>query len=231
MDKKESADSGQKIIIQEDGPYLVMGGIPLSETLIVTEDGICQYKAGRDYAKKEQYALCRCGHSKNPPYCDGSHEHVHFDGTETASRRPYAKRAVRQRGSGMSLMDDNRCAFARFCHKEHGTAWELTDKSDNRKLREEAISAACDCPSGRLVAVDEAGNEIEPEFEPSIEILQDTDYGVSGPLFVKGYIHIESSDGSAYESRNRVALCRCGKSKNKPFCDATHVQIRFRDNE
>ena len=36
-------------------------------------------------------------------------------------------------------------------------------------------------------------------------------------------------DGSTYELRNRYALCRCGASRNKPFCDAMHVSIGFSD--
>lgn len=132
-------------------------------------------------------------------------------------------------GPEIDLMDDNRCAFARFCHEEHGNVWELVENSDNPKCREEAIKAASDCPAGRLVAVDKAGMEIETKYEPAIEVLQDPQKGVSGPLFVKDNIPIEASDGFTYEIRNRAALCRCGKSRNKPFCDATHVSIKYSD--
>jgi CDGSH-type Zn-finger protein len=52
---------------------------------------------------------------------------------------------------------------------------------------------------------------------------------VAGPLWVRGGIPITSSDGKRLEVRNRVALCRCGASKNKPYCDGTHVSIHFRD--
>jgi len=53
--------------------------------------------------------------------------------------------------------------------------------------------------------------------------------GISSAIWVKGGIPIQSSKGFVYEIRNRVTLCRCGKSANKPFCDGTHVKIRFRD--
>ena len=39
---------------------------------------------------------------------------------------------------------------------------------------------------------------------------------------------IEGADGEAYEARNRVTLCRCGASNNKPFCDGKHVEINFK---
>jgi CDGSH-type Zn-finger protein len=47
--------------------------------------------------------------------------------------------------------------------------------------------------------------------------------GVVGPIMVRGGITIEGADGTVYEKRNRVTLCRCGKSKNKPFCDGSHT--------
>ncbi|MEO5901562.1 MAG: CDGSH iron-sulfur domain-containing protein [Ilumatobacteraceae bacterium] len=52
---------------------------------------------------------------------------------------------------------------------------------------------------------------------------------MAGPIWVRGGIPISSSDGRAYEVRNRVTLCRCGASTNKPFCDASHAPIGFID--
>ncbi len=80
-----------------------------------------------------------------------------------------------------------------------------------------------------LVALDKSGHEIEPEFEPSIDILQDPEQGISSGIFNKGNIPIESADGTMYETQNRVTLCRCGQSRNKPFCDAMHVEVQFSD--
>jgi CDGSH-type Zn-finger protein len=40
---------------------------------------------------------------------------------------------------------------------------------------------------------------------------------------------VVSGDGAAYETRNRVTLCRCGQSSNKPFCDGTHASVGFKD--
>jgi CDGSH-type Zn-finger protein len=220
-----------KIKILKSGPYLVSGSVPLSEKLIVPIGRINEYHQGREFPLLGEYALCRCGHSKNAPYCDDSHKKFGFDGTETASRKSYADRAILKEGPALNLMDDHRCAFARFCHKEDGTVWELTENSDDPHLRNEAISAACDCPAGRLVALDKDENPFETNFTPSIEILQDSANGVSAPIFVKGNITVESADGFAYEARNRLTLCRCGKSGNKPFCDATHVSINYRDRK
>src|SRR3989344_5837069 len=53
--------------------------------------------------------------------------------------------------------------------------------------------------------------------------------GVSGPLWIRGGIPVESASGEQYEVRNRVTLCRCGKSKNKPFCNGSHMTSGFKD--
>ena len=72
-----------QIEIIKDGPYLVKGGLPLSEQLIVTnaEGESLEYKEGKKYPAQPQYALCRCGQSGQKPFCDGTHGKVHFDGS------------------------------------------------------------------------------------------------------------------------------------------------------
>lgn len=220
-----------KITIVKNGPYVVSGNVPLEEKVILHSGRENYYDVGRTLPHEEVYALCRCGHSQNMPFCDGSHSKVHFDGTETASKEPYLSRAIVIEGPDLVLTDEKElCAFARTCHKAHGDCWDLAEQSDDPVCRKEAGQAACDCPSGRLVAWDKKTKEaIEPDCEPSIAILQDPSRKCSGPIWVRGGIPIESSDGSVYEVRNRVTLCRCGQSKNKPFCDATHVTAGFQD--
>ena len=86
------------------------------------------------------------------------------------------------------------------------------------------------CPSGRLVAWDrETKAPLEPRLERSIGVVEDPAEGVAGPLWVRGGIPVVAADGEPYEVRNRVTLCRCGASKNKPFCDASHASIGFTD--
>ncbi|NMC27394.1 MAG: iron-binding protein, partial [Syntrophomonadaceae bacterium] len=108
--------------------------------------------------------------------------------------------------------------------------WKLTKRSDDPEARATAIEEAGNCPSGRLVVWNKAtGEPIEPVLAPSIVVIEDPGARVSGPLWVRGGIPVESSDGSEYEVRNRVTLCRCGRSENKPFCDATHILVGFTD--
>jgi CDGSH-type Zn-finger protein len=50
-----------------------------------------------------------------------------------------------------------------------------------------------------------------------------------GPLIVRGPFRLEDQDGNPIESgRETIALCRCGKSRMRPFCDGTHKLVRFR---
>lgn len=218
-----------RIKILKNGPYLVSGNIPLSEKIITPYDKGYKFIDGHQLPQSEEFLLCRCGRSKNAPFCDGTHVKKGFDGTETAENNTYESRSELLEGPGIDLLDDNRCALARFCHRKKGDVWHLVKNSDNEENTQEAIRGASECPTGRLVAKGKQDNEFEPEHEPSIDIIQDPQMSVSGGIFVKGKIPIESSDGSTYEVRNRVVLCRCGKSKNKPFCDATHILVDFVD--
>ncbi len=217
----------KKIKISENGPYVVTGKIPLEKELSITEALYpVRWEKGEKCPEKSTYLLCRCGKTSKEPYCDGSHTKIHFDGKETASRTTYDEQAKNISGPGIDLKDaEELCSGARFCDVGGGT-WYLTEKSDNESAKAKVIQQSCDCPSGRLVAVDKStGNPIEPDFEKSISITEDFPSNVKGPLWVKGGIPIESSDGTTYEIRNRVTLCRCGKSKNKPFCDGKHLGI------
>jgi len=219
-----------KVTISENGPYLVSGNVPLSdETSICEDNGDAErWAKGKTYPPTKTYALCRCGKSLNKPFCDGAHVKANFNGCETSENMNYLKEAGEIIGQSLILRDcQDLCASARFCHKAGGT-WGLTQNSDNLDSRNLAIKQAGNCPSGRLVMLDKkTGDLIEPKFIPSISVTKDGGAGVLGPLWIKGGIPIESFNGKKYELRNRVTLCRCGKSRNKPFCDGTHVEIGF----
>jgi CDGSH-type Zn-finger protein len=222
----------KKITILANGPYLVEGNIPLREKFnVLKTHRIHELVEGRTLPQSETYLLCRCGHSSNPPFCDGAHLNIQFDGTETASNAAYRDRARAVEGPDLTMLDDGRCALAKFCHREKGSAWTLTMSSNNEDCKEEAIIAARDCPTGRLVPLDEAGNEMENTYEPSIDIIQEPIQEVSSGIFVKGGIPLVSESGTVYETRNRYMLCRCGHSYNKPFCDGAHIEYGFIDQK
>ncbi|MDF2557135.1 MAG: zinc finger CDGSH-type protein [Bacillales bacterium] len=218
-----------KIKVIKNGPYVLIGSIPLNEELIANENGVMVYKNRKSLPVKTQTHLCRCGASKNAPYCDGTHKKLGFVGTETASRDAYVERAEYLPGNLTNLLDDYRCAIARFCHKRHGTAWELVRRADTDALKQEAIAAAVDCPAGRLTALTKLNQPYEYAYTPEVVVAQDQEKDCSAGLFVRGNIPLESADGLSYETRNRYTLCRCGKSENKPFCDGVHLSIQYND--
>ena len=224
----------RKIVIAKNGPYRVSGGLPLDKVIArIGKDGEPEkWARGEKYPAQENYALCRCGRSKTKPFCDNTHVKAGFDGTETASREAHAEQAVKIEGPGVNLRDAvPLCSEARFCHPEGGT-WHLVLESDDPANRRSAIRQACACPSGRLVAVDKkTGKAIEPECEPALSLVEDPQKNASGPIWVKGGVTIESEGGKAYEVRNRVTLCRCGKSDNKPFCVGNHIRAKFNDGD
>jgi CDGSH-type Zn-finger protein len=224
MKKTEQPDA--KIQVTKDGPYLASGSLPLSEQWIVTnaEGESLEYREGKKYPAQPQCALCRCGQSANKPFCDGTHNKVRFDGAETASHQPYLEQVETIEGPTMRLTDqENLCAFARFCDPK-GRVWNLVKETDNPEARQLVKHEAGHCPAGRLVAWDRKTDKpIEPKYEPSLGLIEDTARQVSGPIWVRGGIPVVSADGKTYEIRNRVTLCRCGRSENKPFCDGSHA--------
>lgn len=230
-------ESGEKFSIKivANGPYLLFGKVPIT---VQTIEPDAQGKpwtllAGDvDYGQEQQpVALCRCGSSKNAPYCDGSHQAAYWSGELTANRAPLLDDARTIQGPTVSLTDnESYCAFARFCEAQ-GDTWNQTQQSDEPKMRSLAIRTSKHCLSGRLKVWDNAtGEPFEPKLSPAIGLVQDPAIGVSGPIWVQGGIAVIAPDGFTFELRNRVALCRCGQSSNKPFCDGTHFTAKYHDH-
>ena len=223
----------RRITIAKDGPYRVSGAVPLAIVIIETNAGGESITWSKDHElpAAEPFNLCRCGESRTKPFCDGAHAAAGFDGTETSSRRPFKEQAEVLDGPVMQLADaEALCAFARFCDP-NGRIWNQVAKSDEPRARANLIRQAGDCPAGRLVVIDRAsGGAVEPTLPRSIGVVEDPSLDCSGPLWVRGGIEIVGEDGKAYETRNRMTLCRCGRSENKPFCNGAHAaDPKFRD--
>ncbi|MCS3731505.1 CDGSH iron-sulfur domain-containing protein [Bradyrhizobium betae] len=228
-----SEKSNVRVTVSENGPYMVTGDIPLAKQTITTsaEGGSEAWQEGSAVAHRETYALCRCGASRTKPFCDGSHLKIGFVGTETASRDTYLDQAKLLDGPILQLTDaESLCAFGRFCDP-NGNVWSQVSQTDDRAVRTMFIRQVNECPSGRLVAWDKAsGKPVEHALPVSIGLIEDPEQQCSGPLWLRGGIPVVAADGFEYEVRNRVTLCRCGESKNKPFCDGTHAAIKFSDS-
>src|SRR5580704_11339304 len=144
-----------RITVSKDGPYLVTGDVPIAEQhIVIDENGeSVEWREGKRFEHLQEFKLCRCGQSQNKPFCDGSHKHVGFVGTETTGREPFDELATVMDGPVLSLKDaEPLCAFARFCDPK-GQVWGLVEHTDEKESRAQFLHEAGHCPAGRLVAV------------------------------------------------------------------------------
>lgn len=219
----------QRIIIEKDGPYVVHGNVPLvRKTQIVSEYGEpLTWRKEETLTMDTTYRLCRCGQSSNKPFCDDTHLRCGFDGTETAEITPTAeRRAVHKGGTGIVVRRDySLCTEAGFCGNRLTNVQKMTPHTDDTQVRAQVIAMVERCPSGSYTyALEANAADIEPDLPRQVaETTEITSDGpIAGPLWVTGGIPIERSDGQPFETRNRVTLCNCGRSNNKPLCDGSH---------
>lgn len=210
-----------KIKICKNGPYIISGKIPINQQKTVFDhEGVpLKTEITKNLCSDDEITLCRCGGSANKPFCDGTHRKNGFDGTENPknlTENPADTEIFN--GPELNLQDTpHLCTGAGFCHRAGGV-WQLTQNSDSPKSKKIAIEECHCCPSGRLIALDpKTGKPIEDQIDPSIAV------DLHSPLCLQGEITIESTGGKNYPHRPRRALCRCGKSQNKPFCDGSHL--------
>jgi hypothetical protein len=96
--------------------------------------------------------------------------------------------------------------------------WVVVDAADA-----DAVAATIEtCPTGALrYRRLDGGPQEQPQEEATVEPRP------NGPLFVRGLVRIVDEDGRLIREDTRLALCRCGASENKPFCDGSHRRIGF----
>jgi CDGSH-type Zn-finger protein len=244
MSEQRCTSSRKRILVQRNGPYLVRGHVPLvRKTQVVSEYGepLTWRTCGsveRDRERDGTYTLCRCGQSREKPFCDGTHRAAQFDGTETADTGLTADRQ-RVCSGGTHIVvkyDDSLCMNAGFCANRMTTIARLVRETADTGVRSQVIAMIERCPSGSLTyALEERESDIEPDLPQQMAVVTEiTSAGpIDGPLWVSGGIPIERADGLPFETRNRVMLCGCGRSRSKPLCDGTHrpLDIGVRDGE
>lgn len=223
------ADPTPRIVVEKDGPYVVHGRVPLvRKTEIVSEYGEpLTWRKDETLETGATFRLCRCGHSRTKPFCDDTHLAINFDGTETAATNTTAERRVTHKGGTNIVVrrDYAVCAEAGFCGNRLTTIQKMTPLSDDTQIRAQIIAMAERCPSGSYTYAMAAGEaDVEPDLPRQVAVTTEitSDGPIAGPLWVTGAIPIERSDGQPCEVRNRVTLCRCGRSNNKPWCDGSH---------
>ena len=201
------------IEVKKHGPYKVSGLKNLKDS------------TGKTLDSNGVIYLCRCGGSKNMPYCDGTHLKVGFSDEKEPDRVP--DKLDTYKGRDISIHNnDGVCAHRGHCtgnlpsvFKSKGDPWIDPDAAS----ADEIARVIEMCPSGALSYTRNGILHKDQEREPGITVLKDGPYEVVGePELIDPY-------GSKPESKEHYTLCRCGGSKNKPFCDGQHHKIKFKD--
>lgn len=140
----EAVPDANAMRIMRHGPYYLRGDVLLENA------------AGEVELRDTRVALCRCGRSQNPPYCDNAHRESGF--------------------------------------RDEGELFAGGVKAEDPPAHERAV-------------------HVQPL--------------ANGPLLVSGPLTIRSGDGRVKLDVDLCKLCRCGQSRNKPFCDGSHLDAGF----
>ena len=201
-----------KITPMQDGPFLVEG----IEAMTYYGDGSTVEVGGKK-------ALCRCGGSKNKPFCDGTHTTNGFTSAKDEGGMPDL--LEHYEGNGI-VIHDNRgiCAHAGSCTDGLKSVFKLGEEPwiDPHGAPAEEIKKIIEsCPSGALSYTIEGEMRNEWGGEPAQAIAP------NGPYVFRGSVEIEGVDMAEGATFDHVTLCRCGKSQNKPFCTGAHWDHKF----
>ncbi len=226
MSDETTTDSTPSVRVREHGPLMATGLAVRRAHIIQSEHGEpLTWDVDEPLDTKETVALCRCGDSEKKPFCDGTHRNAGFDGAETAAG-DYDGRANDLGGTGITVRDDRSiCVHAGFCGTRVSNVWKMAGQTDDSLTRLQVINMVEKCPSGAITyRFDGDETDQEPDLPTQVAVVDD------GPFWVEGGVEVTLSDGTVLETRNRVTLCRCGASANKPLCDGAHKQAGFQDS-
>jgi CDGSH-type Zn-finger protein len=223
-----------KILALRNGPYYLLNDMKpkIVENL--------QNSKAEPLSTMLGVALCRCGASKNKPFCDGTHGTIGFSSenkvTATASDND-KKNIIKDKrksyvGKKITIHDNRKiCSHAAECVNNSPSVFKINERpwidSDGATV-EEIINTVTKCPSGALsYSINGVEYRDQDDRRPMVTVSRD------GPFVVTGGVeliadNIQFAEGS---SREHYTLCRCGASENKPFCDGMHRAINFRDDK
>ncbi len=210
---QKNGDKNISIEIMKDGPLIVKGLNRFTDS----DDNLVNHE-------KAVFALCRCGESANKPYCDGAHATAGFSGDREINRPLDKSRAYT--GKQITIHDNRTiCAHAAECVNNLPNVFEMENRpwiNPDGATVDEIINVIKKCPSGALsYSLDEI-HHTESNLKPEIIVQKD------GPYDIRGKIDLKNSDDGQSPNPQLYSLCRCGASKNKPFCDGTHHDIGFK---
>ena len=198
-----------------NGPYLVK------------EFGNLRNSTGESLATEAVFALCRCGGSATKPFCDGTHKKNGFSGARVSDGSDDKLQSYR--GPGITIHDNRSiCAHAGHCTDSLAAVFKYGSEpwiDPNGAEVGAIVESIRKCPSGALsCSIDGAAPALEAR-EPAITVTKD------GPYAIVGGVELIGARWAAGVSGEHYTLCRCGASKNKPFCDGSHFDIGFLDGK
>ena len=200
------------IELRQNGPYLVKGLAELRDA------------RGGKLAAEPVMALCRCGGSAKKPFCDGTHKKIGFSSAKVGDGS--ADRRDTYPGRRISIHDNRGiCAHAGICSGELAKVFKYGAEPwiDADGASAEAIMATIrKCPSGALSYSVGGVEHRDQARSPGVTVTKD------GPYAVVGRVRLDVIQGQGASSEH-YTLCRCGASKNKPFCDGSHWSAGFKD--
>lgn len=207
--------NGPSIVCEPNGPYLVMNLHTMTNS------------KGETLGTRSALALCRCGGSSLKPYCDGTHARIGFISAKQDDRTP--DRLDTYTGKEITVLDNRgTCCHSGNCTDHLPSVFRNGTEAfvdPDGASKDEIISIVRQCPSGALGYVLGPTTYAGEDRVPAVYVSQD------GPYHIQGGIALEHEDRNKGASLEHYALCRCGHSKNKPFCDGSHWYSKFHDEE
>lgn len=170
-------------------------------------------------------ALCRCGASKNKPFCDGSHNNIGF---QSACDDVSSRDKVFTYHGNEATIHYNRllCSHAAECSKRLPSVFDPNRKPwiepDNGQVSDlQTVVRAC--PSGALrISTGDDEPQHLTDNKDALTVEENGPYRVSN-------IALDETKWATGASNQKYVLCRCGQSGNKPFCDGSHHDSGWRD--
>ena len=200
------------VVARKNGPYLVTNCRMLKALV-----------DGKVYETPDTVALCRCGGSSNKPFCDVTHNRNGFSDEKAPDRAP--DKRENYVGAHVTIHDNRGiCAHAARCTDglksvfRLGTEpWIDPDGADT----EAVIAQITQCPSGALSYSVDGVEHRDRDGDPMILIAP------NGPYAIFGGADLQNVTWGEGASTEHFDLCRCGHSKNKPFCSGAHWDHPF----
>lgn len=217
------SDDTPRIACLPNGPYYLLNDLTRRAVPHI------QTSSGKPCRTIAGVALCRCGGSNNKPFCDGTHGKNGFRDERLTDGALDKRDNYTSAGAGITIHDNRGiCAHAGHCTDNLTTVFKLGEEpwiDPDGASMDDIIRTIKMCPSGALSYSIDGEEHRDHDREPMVTVTKD------GPYAITGGIELVDQPRGEGASREHYTLCRCGGSKNKPFCDGTHWHIGFRDEK